>query len=166
MLVNTALSSKNYDVVVVGAGIVGLASAWTAVQRGLSVAVIERNAQPIGASIRNFGFITVTGQRRGEHWLRALKTAEIWKRIAPKVDIDVIHQGLYVSAQRPQAMDVLEAFMQTEMGEQCRLLNHEQVEKELSMLQPVLGALYSPHECRVESRDAIPKLTKWLEQDL
>ncbi len=166
MLIKDTLTSKHYDIVVVGAGILGLASAWTAAQRGMSVAVIERNAQPIGASIRNFGFITVTGQRRGEHWLRAFKTADIWKTIAPKAGIDVVHQGLYVMAQRPQAMEVLEAFMQTEMGEQCRLLNQEQIAQDLSMLKPGFGALYSPHECRVESRDAIPKLAKWLEQDL
>ena len=55
-----------YDLVVVGAGIIGLATAWTARQRGMRVAVVERNAKAVGASVRNFGFITVTGQRRGE----------------------------------------------------------------------------------------------------
>ncbi len=54
-------TATHYDLVVVGAGIVGLATAWTARQRGLRVAVVERNAKAIGASVRNFGFITVTG---------------------------------------------------------------------------------------------------------
>ena len=54
-----------YDVAVVGAGIVGLACALAAARRGLSVVVIDRDAQANGASIRNFGFVTVTGQPRG-----------------------------------------------------------------------------------------------------
>jgi D-hydroxyproline dehydrogenase subunit beta len=166
LLTKHSLSNHQYDVAVIGAGIVGLATAWTAAQRGLRVAVIERQAQAVGASIRNFGFITVTGQRRGAHWNRALKTAEIWKRIAPLAGIQVVHQGLYVLAQRTEAMDVLQAFMKTEMGEHCRLLSKESAAQELAVLQPGLGVLFSPHECRVESRDAIPLLTSWLQRDL
>ena len=35
------------------------------------VVVIDRDAQANGASVRNFGFVTVTGQARGEVWRRA-----------------------------------------------------------------------------------------------
>ena len=76
-------SEKHYDLVVVGAGVVGLATAYAARQRGLRVAVLERNAQCVGASVRNFGFVTVTGQRRGEHWRRAMRTRDIWQQVAP-----------------------------------------------------------------------------------
>ena len=58
---------KNYDLIVVGAGIVGLAHAYTAATRGRSVLVIERDGACLGASIRNFGFVTITGQRAGAH---------------------------------------------------------------------------------------------------
>ncbi|WP_262357267.1 FAD-dependent oxidoreductase, partial [Bordetella pertussis] len=34
---------KTYDVVVVGAGMLGIAHAWAAARRGLSVAVVERS---------------------------------------------------------------------------------------------------------------------------
>lgn len=155
-----------YDLVVVGAGIIGLATAWTARQRGMRVAVVERNAKAVGASVRNFGFITVTGQRRGDHWMRAQETAAIWREVAPQAGIDVIHEGLHVLAQRPEAVAVLEAFMATEMGEGCRMLDAKKVQRDWPWLQPGMALLHSPHECRVESRDAIPRLTHWLEHSL
>ena len=43
-------------------GNVGLAHALAAARRGLRVVVIDRDAQANGASVRNFGFVTVTGQ--------------------------------------------------------------------------------------------------------
>ena len=39
-----------YDAVVVGAGVIGLASAWRVAQRGLSVLVLERDEPGAGAS--------------------------------------------------------------------------------------------------------------------
>jgi glycine/D-amino acid oxidase-like deaminating enzyme len=57
-----------HDVIVVGAGIVGLAHALAAARRGRRVLVIDRDARANGASIRNFGFVTVTGQERGRVW--------------------------------------------------------------------------------------------------
>ena len=56
----------SYDVAVVGAGICGLAHALAAARLGKSVVVVDRDAHANGASIRNFGFITVTGQQQGE----------------------------------------------------------------------------------------------------
>ena len=152
-----------YDLVVVGAGIIGLATAWTARQRGLKVAVVERHAKAIGASVRNFGFITVTGQRRGEHWRRAQDTAAVWREVAPQAGIEVVHEGLHVLAQRPEAVAVLEAFMKTEMGEGCELMSPSTSMRQWPWLQKGLALLHSPHECRVESREAIPRLSHWLE---
>ncbi len=61
---------RHADLVVVGAGIVGLAHALAAARRGLSVIVVDRDTQANGASIHNFGFVTVTGQQAGDVWHR------------------------------------------------------------------------------------------------
>jgi len=154
-----------YDLAVVGAGIVGLAHALDAVRRGLRTVVIDREARPIGASIRNFGFVTVTGQRRGATWHRARRSAEVWAEVAPRAGLAIEHAGLLMLARRAEAAAVLRAFHATEMGAQCELLSAQQARDRYPELDPeaLEAALVSPHELRVESRDALPRLVAWLE---
>src|SRR5579872_2791552 len=109
------LSSISFDIAVVGAGICGLAHALAAARRGKKVVVIDRDAQANGASIRNFGFVTVTGQQRGQGWRRAMRSRDVWVEVAPAAGIEVIQRGLLVAARRPEAVAVLEAFRKTEM---------------------------------------------------
>ncbi|KGJ05651.1 FAD dependent oxidoreductase TIGR03364 [Paracoccus halophilus] len=155
---------KQYDLAVVGAGILGLAHALIARRAGKSVVVLDRDNQANGASIRNFGFVTVTGQQSGAIWRHARRSRDIWAEVAPAAGIEALHQGLVVTAQRPEAEAVLDAFLQTEMGEGCRRLTAG----EAGAISPALragnirSALYSPHEIRVESRSAIPALAAWL----
>ena len=153
-----------YDLAVVGAGIVGLAHALAAARQGLRVVVLDREAVSIGASVRNFGFVTVTGQAAGECWRRALRSRDVWAEIAPQAGIRIEQEGLLVTARRPEAMAVLEAFAGTAMGEACRLLTVAEARTRCPHLAggPLAGALWSPHERRVESREAIPRLTSWL----
>jgi D-hydroxyproline dehydrogenase subunit beta len=152
------------DVLVVGAGIVGLAHAWAAAQRGLRVTVVERDHRCVGASIRNFGFITVTGQPAGDTWRRARASRDHWAAIAPQAGIAIEHRGLWLLARRPAARAVLEAFMDTPMAESNELYSPA----DAAALMPGLrtegasAAMYSPHELRVESREAIARLAAWL----
>lgn len=158
------MAQQGFDVVVVGAGIVGLSHALAAARRGLSVAVVDRDRQANGASIRNFGFVTVTGQREGRTWRRALYSRDVWDRVMPQAGIPMIHPDLAVIAHRPQALTVLEQFAAGEMGAECRLLSAREIQTRLPMAAPgVLGGLWSPHERRVEPRTAIPALAAWLE---
>jgi FAD dependent oxidoreductase TIGR03364 len=150
---------------VVGAGIVGLAHALAAAKAGKRVVVIDRDPRANGASIRNFGFITVTGQERGESWALARRTRDIWAAIAPEAGIAVEQQGLIVTLRRPEAIAVVEAFLETEMGAGCEWLGAAEFHARHGEIaaHDALGALASPHELRVESRMALPKLAAWLE---
>jgi FAD dependent oxidoreductase TIGR03364 len=154
-----------FDLAVVGAGIVGLAHALAAARLGKSVVVIDRDAQANGASIRNFGFVTVSGQQRGQVWRRARRSRDIWAEVAPKASIGIEHAGLVLLGRRPETRAVIEAFAATEMGEGCLLFDAAQARARFPALQPetLTAALWSPHDLRVESREAIPKLAAWLE---
>lgn len=159
------MNDKRFDLIVVGSGIAGLAHAWMGLRRGLRVALIERDHRCVGASIRNFGFVTVTGQRAGDTWRRARRSRDLWAELAPQAGIPIVHQGLWVVAQRARALDVLAEFVGTEMGERCELHRGQAWGARMPSLKSdgVAGALYSPHELRVESREAIPALARWLQ---
>ncbi|SHL30333.1 TIGR03364 family FAD-dependent oxidoreductase [Roseibium suaedae] len=160
------MAHPHYDLAVVGAGIVGLAHALAAARLGKSVVVIDRDAAANGASIRNFGFVTVTGQQAGDCWEKAWRSRAVWAEVSEAARIPVLHQGLTMTARRPEAEAVIDAFLQTPMAEGCRRMSP----KEAKALSPCLreetitAALYSPHELRVESRDALPRLAAWLEE--
>ena len=161
-------SLRNFDLAVVGAGIVGLGAALAAARKGLKVVVIERDNRANGASIRNFGFITVTGQRSGAHWARARRSRDIWTEIAPQAGIAVLQRGLVMPAYRPEAVEVLHAFLRTDMGAECRLIDRAEAIRRVPLLRTdgLREVLFSPHELRVESREALPQLARWLEAAL
>jgi FAD dependent oxidoreductase TIGR03364 len=155
----------SYDLAVIGAGVVGLGCAWAAARRGKRVVVIDRDACANGASVRNFGFVTVTGQARGDMWRRAMRSRTLWLEAARDAGVAISHRGLMLTVRRPEAVRVLEAFLGTEMGEHCQLLDMAELRRkqpELATSQ-CLAALWSPHELRVESRAAIPQVAAWLE---
>ena len=153
------------DVLIVGSGIVGMACALAAVDRGLSVQVLDRDMFCTSASIRNFGFITVTGQGRGHTWRRARQSRDIWAQIAPQAGIPIEHSGMYVLAQRPEAQAILQQLLLTEQGAELEWLSHAQLQVRAPHLahDHILGALYSPHELRIESRVAVEQLRLWLQ---
>lgn len=160
----TTRSSQSFDLAVVGAGILGLAAALAGARRGLRVVVLDRDAQANGASVRNFGFVTVTGQERGAMWERAQRSREVWREVAQAAGIPIVHSGLWMTARRPESVDVLEAFMTTEMSAGCRLLSARQARRLWpQLLAPqLLAVLESTVELRVESREALPRLADWL----
>jgi glycine oxidase len=68
--------SKRADVVVVGAGVIGLACAWRAAQRGLEVLVVDREAPAAGASGVAAGMLAPIGELAfGEQRLLEMTTA-------------------------------------------------------------------------------------------
>src|SRR5215213_7024446 len=77
-----------YDVIVVGAGVIGLACAWRIAERGLSVCVLERDHPGAGASGVAAGMLApVTEAEFGAEPLLALnlESAERWPAFAAEL---------------------------------------------------------------------------------
>ncbi len=159
------MKRKHYDLAIVGAGIVGLAHALAAVRRGKKVLVIDRDSFANGASIRNFGFVTVTGQQAGDCWRKAARSRQVWAEVAEAARIPLIHEGLTMTARMPESEAVIDAFLKTGMGADCRRITPAEASEIVPALRrdAITCALYSPLEVRVESKDALPRIANWLE---
>ena len=160
------MKQRSYDLAIVGAGIVGLAHALAAVRRGKKVVVIDRDFQANGASIRNFGFVTVTGQQAGDCWQKASRSRQVWAEVATAARIPLLHEGLTMTARLPESEGIIDAFLKTEMGAECRRLTPAESALKVPCLrqEKITCALYSPLEVRVESKDALPRIANWLKE--
>jgi FAD dependent oxidoreductase TIGR03364 len=155
---------SRFDLVVAGAGIVGLAHAFAAARRGLRVAVLERDARASRASVRNFGFVTLSGQDEGLTRERVLRSRNTWEEVALAAGIPILQRGALVVARREEAMEVLAQFAASPAGAGCALLDATSARARLPQLaRRIAGALWSPHELRVEAREALPAIARWLE---
>jgi glycine/D-amino acid oxidase-like deaminating enzyme len=131
-------------VVVVGAGVVGSALALAAVDRGHTVAQLDREPEPRGASVRNFGLCWIAGRAAGR---------------APAVGFRAC--GALVCAHHPAELALLEAACSApgaaERG--FRLLRPAEARAlEPALGGPLLGALLSPYDATVEPTAALPAL--------
>jgi FAD dependent oxidoreductase TIGR03364 len=72
-------------VVVVGGGVLGTMHAIAARRRGLAVLHLEREPEPRGASVRNFGLIWVSGRAGGPELSLALRARAGWEELAAEV---------------------------------------------------------------------------------
>ncbi|WP_243062847.1 TIGR03364 family FAD-dependent oxidoreductase [Humibacter sp. RRB41] len=158
---DSTVAPPHADLVVIGAGIVGLAHAWHAVHRGMSVRVIERDERPVGASIRNFGHICTTAQA-GIILDYALTAREVWLQAGAEAGIPVRTDGTVVLARTAAEVEVLEEFA-AERGDTVRMLDAAEAARLAGFEAPGLVAgAHLPMDLRVDSPSAIPALVRRL----
>lgn len=149
------------DLVIVGAGIIGLAHAVEAVSRGWSVLVLERDARAVGASIRNFGHLGVTAQD-GIALSYALTSRERWLRLGKEAGIPVRETGSVVVARGEDELAVLDDFAARRDGDAQVLTRKGVTDRVPVSPRGVTGGAYLPLDLRVDQRTAVASLAAWL----
>jgi FAD dependent oxidoreductase TIGR03364 len=153
------------DVLIVGAGIVGLAHADEARRRGLTVVVIDRDARAVGASVRNFGHCCVTAQA-GDLLELAHTARESWLRLSAAAGFFSVESGAVAVAQTATELAVLEELAaQREPGE-LALLTRDQLRDRVPAIEgdAVVGGAMLRDDLRVDPREAVASLAAWLER--
>jgi FAD dependent oxidoreductase TIGR03364 len=154
------------DVAVVGGGIVGLAHAWAAARRGLSVVLFERHPAARGASVRNFGMVWPVGQPDGELYQAALASRNAWLSLAKAAGLSVQVSGSLHLARADDELAVLEEFAvrSRDAGRSCQLLKPAKVGRAFPAVrqQGLRAAFWSPTELCVDPRQALARLPGWL----
>ncbi len=157
---------REFDLAIVGGGILGLAHAYHASKAGRSVVLFERGSRATGASIRNFGMIWPIGQpigprrdlglRSREHWLRILKATRAWYQ----------ETGSLHLAYESDESAVLEEFFGLFRGELAgsSLCDASEVLRRAPLVRAdgLRVGLWSPWEICVDPREVIPTISDWL----
>lgn len=150
--------------IVIGAGIVGLATARALAIRGYKVKVIERTHRAVGASIRNFGMIWPIGQPDGVLYERAMLSRRIWKDVCKEAGIWYDKVGSMHVAYNKDEWNVLEELTAEYQHRNYLLLKADETVAGSGAVvkNGLLGSLYSPDEMIVDPREAIAKIPGWL----
>lgn len=154
-------AGEPFDLVVVGAGVVGLGHAVHALARGARVAVIERDARAVGASVRNFGHGCVTGQA-GRALDFALAARLDWLQLAKEAGFWIRDAGTVVIARADDEYAVLED-LRSERGDDVVLLDARGVRARVPLGDDaVVGGAWLPLDLRVDARGAAASIAGWL----
>ncbi|MET0846635.1 MAG: TIGR03364 family FAD-dependent oxidoreductase [Pseudomonas sp.] len=158
------------DMLIVGAGILGLSHAYAAARRGLKVTVFERSETPLGASVRNFGQALVTGQPPGIMLELAKASRDIWGQWAQRAGLQLKRNGSYLFARTEAEEHLLQAFCNG------RAVEHNYNVELLrgAALRDLYGGQFSHHRAALHgmddqqlySREAIPALIDFLRREL
>ncbi len=160
---------STWDLIVVGAGILGTSHAYYAAKRGWRVLLLERGDWPGEASARNFGTL-MAGSLTGEWQRRGMESIAYYRELAPLAGFEFYPSGSLYQVTTPVEAAIVEEFAQLAPRLECRcdLLEPTQAAE----LNPLLNrdhvrrALFFPDDARVEPRGLLRKLIPWLTREL
>lgn len=172
-------TAKHFDLAVVGGGIIGLAIAWEASQRGLAVTLLEREAIGCGASRVAAGMLAPVAEAEFGPAARqaldlGLRSAAIWPSFAEELEavsgteVPLRRSGTLVLAR--DADEARELERQIELRDSLRLQTRRLRPSEARELEPALAptvrlAMEAPDDHSVDPRPVLAGLRIACEQE-
>ncbi|QHE90410.1 FAD-dependent oxidoreductase [Pandoraea fibrosis] len=119
---------KQVDVAIIGAGIIGMSTAWALAKAGLRVAVFEKGVIAGEQSSRNWGWIRTVGRDHKELPL-AMQAIDLWKEIQSQHDVGYRQTGVAYLAESDADMAGYRKWLDKALplGVPAQLLNREQL---------------------------------------
>lgn len=159
---------KNFDLIVVGSGIMGAFHAYHAAKLGKSVLILEKDNFPVGSTVRNFGQAVPSGSS-GRWFDYGRRSLEIYQDIQQKFDISVRNNGtVYVASDDTEwtLANELYAIHQSK-GYNCSLLSKRQCLEQYPELKAdyVKGGIYYPNEVSIEPNLLIYRILDYLQEN-
>lgn len=159
------MSKKIYDLVIIGAGVLGSFHAYHALKKGHSVLLLEKDQLPQGATVRNFGQIVPSGMK-GPWFDYGVRSLEVYRQIQEQYDLTVRKQGSVYLASDDQEQQLLHE-LKTIMDERdypCQFLSPRLCQEKWPALSPdyVKEGLFFPHELNVDPRQMIKNMITFM----
>lgn len=139
------MTANSYDVVIVGAGIVGAACAWECARGGMRVAVVEEQIVAGGATAAGMGHIVVMDDSPAQFALTRY-SQELWRAVAPEMPREVEYEScgtIWVAADDEEmaAVAAKQIFYRSR-GVPVEVLDSDQLaEAEPQLRRPLAGGL-------------------------
>ncbi|MBD8707108.1 FAD-binding oxidoreductase [Pseudomonas sp. CFBP 13711] len=158
------MSVQKADVVIVGGGVMGSATAFFLRQRGQSVILLERDQVGQYASGVNFGNVRRQGRFLGQLAL-ANRSYALWKRLPELIDDDLefIPTGHMRVCYREDEIAELEAYAAAPEAEQLdlKIYRGAELHQRFGFLgADVKGGSYAPHDGHANPRLAAPAFAR------
>jgi sarcosine oxidase subunit beta len=143
------------DVVIIGGGLIGCASAYYTARRGSRVVLLERGQLGEGASGACEGFISLQSKRPGRPLDMARRSADIYAQLSEELDADIQYDqsgGLTVLERESELVEgAALADRLRRVGLAAEVLWGKQVRQVAPALtRELAGAVYCPTEARVD----------------
>ncbi len=153
---------ERVDVVVVGAGIVGVSAAYELARRGVSVALLEKGAVGAEQSSRNWGWCRQQNRdfRELPLVLHSLRRLDVLAQETGE-DLGFRRAGLVYATSKQSELDTWDAWIAKarEYGVRSTMLSSAQVGEKLPSLSGKwLGGLHSPDDGHAEPALAAPAI--------
>lgn len=157
--------NTKYDLIVIGGGALGTFHAYHALQEGLKVALIEKDKQPVSATVRNFGQVVPSGMdTKWQNYGR--ESLKIYNDIQSRFDISVRNNGSVYLASNEEEVQLIEELsaINKNNGYESSLLTKEQCLDKYPGLRNdyVKAGLFFPEEVTVEPRVMINRMLEYL----
>ncbi len=155
---------RQIDVVIIGAGIIGISTAWFLNKAGLSVLVCEKGRVAGEQSSRNWGWVRQQGRDEAELPIM-MESIAIWRQLASEIGTDIgFHQGgsLYL-CENQQQLDGHQEFLQIAENHNLdtRALGRDELYRLLKNTPQIWqSAIYTPSDGRAEPSSAVPAMAR------
>ena len=155
---------EEVDVAIIGAGIIGVTTAWYLAQRGRKVLVCDKGRVAGEQSSRNWGWVRVNGRDAAEAPI-AIESLRLWEGLAKDVgpEIGFERHGIIELAETDDEMAFCEGWMNIARANalDTKLLS----EREISNVLPAArgawkGAMITPSDGRAEPFKAVPAIAR------
>ena len=152
------------DVVVIGAGIIGVCTSLYLAERGMKVALCEKGEVACEQSSRNWGWIRTTGRDSREMPL-ILEAQRLWDEMSerPGVDVGLRRHGVAYVAENEKKVAGFERWLEMARGYQAgsRLVTGAELEALTpGVSTPFKAALFTPNDARAEPQKAAPAIAR------
>ena len=155
---------RSTDVVVIGAGIIGVSAALTLAERGIAVVLIEKGVISGEQSSRNWGWCRQQGRDPRELPL-IIESLRLWRELNQRIEEETGFRqcGVVYLARTAADLEAREAWLDLvkSYGVDSRLVGRRELDKLLpGSAVPHAGALFTPSDGRAEPALAVPAMAR------